>query len=137
MEVGKRGLSSRFVFAGSREDVPRMLSAMDVFVMPSLHEGFGTVAIEAQLCGLPVVASDLPSIREALCPVMHKYCRQPLDSTGMTEQVLLLLKSPQLRSKLGHECKEYVAEKFSIDKTVGQLESVYGTALEQALATAF
>ena len=125
LEVTKRGLGSRFVFAGNRDDVPRMLAAMDVFVMPSLDEGFGLAVAEAQLMCLPVVASDIPGIREALCPSMHKFCRHPLDSKGMAEQVILLLENHQLRSRLGHEGREYVTKRFSIDRTVKQLESAY------------
>jgi glycosyltransferase involved in cell wall biosynthesis len=125
MEVAKRGLSNRFVFAGNRDDVLQLLSAMDVFVMPSLDEGFGLAVAEAQVSGLPVVASDIPGIQEALCPSMHKFCRQPLDSKGMAEQVILLLENHQLRSMLGHEGREYVIKRFSIDRTVKQLESAY------------
>ena len=131
MEVAKRGLSSRFVFTGNRDDVPRMLAAMDIFVMPSLNEGFGSVVIEAQLAGLVVVASDLPSIREALGPAMHQFCRQPHDSAGMAEQVLTLLQSPQLRNSIGSQAREYATERFSIDRTVKQLEAIYDSALHK------
>ena len=128
LEVKNRGLSNRFVFAGNRDDVPRMLAAMDVFVMPSLDEGFGLAVAEAQLCGLPVVASNIPGIREALCPAMRKFCCHPLDSAGMAKQVIRLLENHQYRSKLGREGREYVTDRFSIDRTVEQLESAYDSA---------
>jgi glycosyltransferase involved in cell wall biosynthesis len=102
-----------------------MLAATDIFVMPSLDEGLGLAVAEAQLAGLPVVASNIPGIREALCPSMHQFCRPPLDATGMAEQVILLLENHQLRSRLGHEGREYVTKRFSIDRTVKQLESAY------------
>lgn len=124
-------LAERFVFTGSRTDIPKMFAAMDVFVMPSLHEGFGTVAIEAQLSGLPVVASDLPCLREALCPSLVKFCRPPTDSAGMAEQVLLLLQNPHLRNTLGEQARQFVAARFSIDKTVRQLERIYRGTLEE------
>jgi glycosyltransferase involved in cell wall biosynthesis len=124
-EVANRGLRNRFVFTGTRHDVPRMLATMDVFVMPSLDEGFGLAVAEAQMCGLPVVASDIPGIREALCPSMHKFCRHSLDSAGMAEQVISLLEDPELRNKLGSEAREYVSSRFSMNRTVKQLESVY------------
>ena len=126
-EVGRLNLSSRFVFTGNRSDVPRVLAGMDVFVMPSLKEGFPSVLLEAQLGGLPVVASDLPGIREALYPEMHEFCRDPQDAAGMAEQVKRFLKDSQLRSELGREGREYVSKKFSIDKTVSQLESIYSS----------
>lgn len=128
VEVANRGLSGRFVFAGNRDDVPRMLAAMDVFVMPSLDEGFGLAVAEAQLCGLPVVASNIPGIREALCPAMRKFCCHPLDSAGIAEKVIMLLENHQLRNKLGREGREYVTDRFSIDRTVKQLESIYEPA---------
>jgi len=54
-----KGLAERVVFAGIRPDVPRlMLGAMDVFVLPSFHEGLPIVGIEAQAAGLPFILSD-------------------------------------------------------------------------------
>ncbi|MGI9069867.1 MAG: glycosyltransferase family 1 protein [Bryobacteraceae bacterium] len=58
-QVAALGLTRRFVFAGVRPDVPRlMLSAMDTFLLPSLHEGLPMVGVEAQAAGLPCVFSD-------------------------------------------------------------------------------
>lgn len=52
------GLGGRVTFLGRRSDVPGLMSAMDRFVLPSLHEGFPLVAIEAQAAGLPCLLSD-------------------------------------------------------------------------------
>ncbi len=52
------GIEDRVIFTGQREDTARLYQAMDVFVFPSLYEGLGLVAIEAQLSGLPVLAAD-------------------------------------------------------------------------------
>lgn len=54
----KLGLENKVIFAGLRSDVPDLMQAMDVFVLPSLYEGLGIVAIEAQASGLPCVLSD-------------------------------------------------------------------------------
>lgn len=54
------GLADRVIFAGVRSDVPRlMLGAVDVFILPSLHEGLPVVGIEAQAAGLPFILSDV------------------------------------------------------------------------------
>ena len=126
-EVTSRGLNNQFVFAGNRCDVPRILTIMDVFVMPSHFEGFGTVVIEAQICGLPVVANNLPSIREALCPSMYTFCCDSNAPEAMAEQVLLLLNNNQLRKNIARQSRKYIVDRFSIDRTVKQLESVYKT----------
>lgn len=57
-EAAKRGLSDEVLFLGVRDDVPELLQAMDVFVLPSLYEGLPVSAIEAQAAGLPALLSD-------------------------------------------------------------------------------
>lgn len=52
------GIINRIKFLGTRKDIPSLLNAMDVFVFPSLFEGFGNVGLEAQACGLPTFMSD-------------------------------------------------------------------------------
>ena len=124
-EVMRRGMGDRFVFAGIRHDIPRVLAAMDVFLMPSLHEGFATVVVEAQAAGVPVVASDLSSIREALCAEMQELCCGPRDADGMACQIISLLNAPERISRLAQIGREYVAKTFSIQRTVEQLQCVY------------
>lgn len=56
--VEERGLESKILFTGARSDIEEWYCIMDVFVFPSLYEGFGNVAVEAQAAGLPVLASN-------------------------------------------------------------------------------
>ncbi len=58
-KVNSLGLEDKCIFAGVREDVPALLSAMDIFLFPSFFEGLGIVGIEAQASGLPCVFSDV------------------------------------------------------------------------------
>lgn len=58
-EIKKRGLSDNVIFTGVRPDVEAILSALDVFIFPSIWEGLGIAAVEAQANGLPVFASDV------------------------------------------------------------------------------
>jgi glycosyltransferase involved in cell wall biosynthesis len=68
------GIAERIVFAGGRDDVPRlMLGAMDAFAFPSLHEGLGIVLVEAQAAGLPCVFSDrIPKEAEVIPGLMRR-----------------------------------------------------------------
>jgi glycosyltransferase involved in cell wall biosynthesis len=129
-QAAHAGLTDRVLFAGIRDDVPRMLSAMDVFVMPSLDEGFGLAVAEAQLCSLPVVASDIPGIREGLHPDIREFCREPRDAEGMAEHVVVLLRDPDLRRELGRKGHTFVTERFSIEKTVEKLQAAYDAKTE-------
>ena len=74
-KVEKNGLKDCVIFAGVRLDIPQILSAMDVFLFPSLYEGMPNTVIEAQATGLPCIISDTIT-REA-------------DITGLTEYISL------------------------------------------------
>ena len=58
-QVRVKGIGEHVLFTGLRDDVPALMQAMDVFLFPSLFEGLGVVAIEAQASGLPVIASSV------------------------------------------------------------------------------
>jgi glycosyltransferase involved in cell wall biosynthesis len=58
------GLDQRVVLLGERDDVPRLVHAADALLLPSLWEGLPGVVLEACAAGLPVLASDLPGVRE-------------------------------------------------------------------------
>ncbi len=64
-KVNREGLASHVHFLGVRSDVPRLMMAADVLVMPSVREGLPVTMIEATAAGLPVVISDMPGMREA------------------------------------------------------------------------
>lgn len=58
-QVRVKGIEKHVLFTGLRDDVPALMQAMDVFLFPSLFEGLGVVAIEAQASGLPIIASSV------------------------------------------------------------------------------
>lgn len=124
-EVARHRLSDRFVLAGTRADVERMMAAMDVFLLPSLYEGLGNVVLEAQAAGLPVVASALPCVLEALCPALRALSCDPHDAAGMATKVLSLIEDTKMAAELGHAARKLVLERFSIERTVAQLEGIY------------
>jgi glycosyltransferase involved in cell wall biosynthesis len=62
------GVAARLHFLGHRDDLERVLGAFDVFCLPSLAEGLPRSVLEAQACGVPVVASDVGALDEAVCP---------------------------------------------------------------------
>ena len=66
-EAQKLGVASRITFLGHVDSVESLLPAFDAFCLPSLAEGFPRSVVEAQACGLPVVASDVGGLGEAVC----------------------------------------------------------------------
>ncbi|MCG8420963.1 MAG: glycosyltransferase [Proteobacteria bacterium] len=70
--VARLGLDNRVAFAGSRDDVPELMSAMDVFILPTTVEGFGLVLIEAQALGLPCVFTDTTPAEADIVPGLFR-----------------------------------------------------------------
>jgi glycosyltransferase involved in cell wall biosynthesis len=125
------GLTARIHFTGWRDDVPDLLSAMDLFFFPSLWEGFGLALVEAQAAGLPCVASDLPCFREVLHPALWDR-RFPLHNLSIADKHLReLLLDPGLRRQLGALAREHVT-RFDAPGVTRRFEAIYtGTAPHQ------
>jgi glycosyltransferase involved in cell wall biosynthesis len=106
------------------KDISDILRASDLFFFPSLEEGFGVVAIEAAAAGLPIVATDLPTIREACAPSHHEFMFPPNNDEIALRNITTILKDEKLRKELSDDAKKWSAN-FSIEKSVEQLSSIY------------
>jgi glycosyltransferase involved in cell wall biosynthesis len=111
------------IFTGIK-DISELLIASDLFFFPSLEEGFGVVAIEASAAGLPIVATNLPTIREACSPSHQTFMFSPNDDEIAVQNILNILENENLKEKLSIDARKW-AEKFSINESVGKLTSFY------------
>lgn len=92
----KLGIRDRVIFAGVRSDIPALLSAMDLFLFPSMHEGFPVTLVEAQANGVPIKASDAISDEVAITDLIE-FISLDQDAGYWAEEVLTS------RSKRGDE----------------------------------
>ena len=90
--VSEMGLKEKVIFAGQRFDIPALLSAMDVFVFPSFHEGMPNTVIEAQATGLPCVIADTITREVELTGLVH-YLSLDESPTVWSEKALSVLSS--------------------------------------------
>lgn len=107
-------------------DVSELLLSSDIFFFPSLEEGFGVVALEAACAGLPIAATRLPSICEALAPSHRDFTFEPDNDDEAYEKLCKLVHSQTLRSSLSREGREW-SKKFSIESSVNAIAQVYET----------
>nr|WP_284047716.1 glycosyltransferase [Halomonas gemina] len=124
------GMVDRVRFLGVRHDVPALMSACDVFVLPSAWEGFGLVVAEAMACERPVVATDCGGVREVVGE--DGFLVPPRDNTALAaamERVLRL--SPEEREQLGSASRERVMARFSLDVMADRYLAVYQTAYKE------
>lgn len=124
-EAARLGVSEQIVFPGFRRDVPALLRAFDVFVMPSHLEGLGTSVLDALAARLPVVgttAGGIPEIIEheqtgLLCPVR--------DPGALASAVCRLLAEPALAERVAQQGFQRVCTSFSTDAMVDGVLGVY------------
>ena len=121
-EATQAGLTGSVRFLGWRDDVPQLLAACDLFLMPSLWEGFGLVLLEAMAQGLPVVASRVSAIPEIVVAGETGLLAPPRDVPALREALLTLLRDPPLARHMGlmgmERLKTHFSEQRMLDATL-------------------
>lgn len=107
--VAALGLVENVTFAGVRRDIPRVLSAMDMFVFPSIVEGFGKALLEAQATGLTVAATRIVTSAEAVAPPFAAFSCAPDDVPGLARVMLAALEAAQRDPTLADQARAFAA----------------------------
>jgi glycosyltransferase involved in cell wall biosynthesis len=129
-QVRLLGLGDVVRFAGFRQDVLSFLGQADLLVHPALREGLGICLLEAQAAGLPIVASRVGGIPEAVADEVSGLLVPPQDPTLLAAAVIGLLRDSEKRSLLGAGGRARVAQKFSLDNMVSGNLKVYEEMLD-------
>jgi glycosyltransferase involved in cell wall biosynthesis len=123
--ASERGLQRRVVFTGARDDVPRLLSLLEVFVLPSLAEGQPMALLEAMSAAKAVVATrvgDVPKMVEGgECGIVIP----PGDPAALTDAVVSLLRDEGRRSELARKARQTVLAKFTLQVMAERYQSLY------------
>jgi glycosyltransferase involved in cell wall biosynthesis len=127
------GLGNTMHLVGPRTDVPADLQALDVFVMTSRWEAFSLALLEAMTCGLPVVASRLPGIAEAVTEGASGYLLPIGDVDGMSAAVQAILGDRGLAQRLGANARQCVEQKFTRSQMMDKLMKVYQSVQEYVI----
>lgn len=121
------GLTGNIRLLGTRSDVPDLLGLADVFVFPTLREGFGLVAVEAMAAGVPIVASDLPALRAIIDHGRSGLLVPPDDDESLAAAVVRILDDPGLADELRTTARTVAAEHFDITASASALGAIYDT----------
>lgn len=123
------GLSARVRFLGRVADpaMPAAIRTFDVLAFPSVSgaEAFGLVALEAQACGVPVVASDLPGVRTVVERGRTGLLVPPRDVAALADALRRILRDPAERLRMGRGARMRVEERYTPDRHVGRLLEIY------------
>ena len=129
----KLDIVNRVKFLGNRQDIPDLLSVMDVYVLPSLWEGLGRSLTEAMYFSIPVVASKVEGVPELVEHEKTGFLVQPKDSHALSRYVIQLLDNATLRKRMGQFAKQKVTVDFSADEMVSRIDKLYQKQLSNLI----
>ena len=129
-EVARLGLEESVIFAGHHSPAYDFINMMDVFVLPSLHEGIPMVLLEALALGRPVVATRVGGIPEVITDGETGLLAEPADALSLAKCILQLIVDQSKGARLGKAGRTRVEEEFNArimaEKTLGLYEKVLG-----------
>jgi glycosyltransferase involved in cell wall biosynthesis len=119
------GVDDRLIITGWREDARDHLTGLDLFVLPSRFEGFPLAILEAMLACLPVVATDVGSVAEAVIDGETGLLVPPEDPEALAASISELLADPERRRRMGAAGRRRVLEHFSPANAARSFEAIY------------
>jgi glycosyltransferase involved in cell wall biosynthesis len=128
--AASRSVAERVIFAGMRRDVPRLLAAADVFVLPTLTEALPTVVAEAMAARKPVIASAVGGVPEMVADRHSGLLLPPADVPALAGACIDLLSHPDRARAMGEAGRQIAEERFDILTQTRRLGDLYGQLLE-------
>jgi glycosyltransferase involved in cell wall biosynthesis len=125
------GLDGEVHFLGTRRDVPDLLNAMDIFVLPSYSEGVSLALLEAMAAGLPVIATAVGGLPEVVTDGENGLLIPPRDAEALATALARLLEASDFAKKLGQNARKHVREHFSLDRLGREINEIYEELVEK------
>jgi glycosyltransferase involved in cell wall biosynthesis len=125
----EQGVADRVLFTGLRSDVPALLAAADVSVMPSLSEALSNVLLESMAAGAPTVATRVGGTPEALTDGETGLLVPPGQVQPLAAAISRLLDDKALAAHLGRAARQFVRQHLSVQRMVSATEQLYSELL--------
>jgi len=131
VQVMEMGLSERVLFGGTRKDVPEILAVLDLFVLPSLWEGFSLALLEALAMGTPIIATAVGGAPEVIRSGHDGLLIPPAEESSLAAAVREAILDPRKYGEMGRKGKETVGRKFTVAHHLTRLQDLYLEVLAQ------
>jgi L-malate glycosyltransferase len=132
--VSDAGLEDRVSWLGEREDVPELIRALDVLLLPSWEEPFGRALIEAMAMGVPVIATNVGGPTEIIRDGREGYLLAPREPSAWARAIRDLAQSPERAREMGLAGRRRVEQEFAVAHHVAAMTDVYERTLARATA---
>ena len=116
---------------GLRNDMPEVLKASSIVVLPSYREGIPKILLEAAAAGRPIVTTDTPGCREIVRHGENGLLVPPCDPVALAQALHRLLQDPVLRAQMGKRGRGIVTSEFSEEQVIQETLSVYSELLRE------
>lgn len=123
--IRQLGLEEHALLLGEQSEVPALMKAADMVVLPSLREGLSNVVLEAMALGRAVLSTPVGGIGQAITSGTHGVLVEPTDTGALTAAMLSLIDDPALRERLGVAGQHKVLEKYSPHAMVSAMLKEY------------
>ncbi|MFH1415975.1 MAG: glycosyltransferase family 4 protein [Elusimicrobiota bacterium] len=123
--IEKKNSSGRFIFCGYRNDIEKIMPALDMLVQPSLVEGFGLTVIEAGASSVPVVGFDVGGISDIIQDKKTGLLAEYKDIDSLKSKIRYLADNPDKRLEMGKNAREYVRENYTDEKMMKKVMDLY------------
>lgn len=127
--ISELKLGDNLFFLGKRDDIPEILSMIDISVLPSLSEGFSNTVIESMAAGKPVVVTDVGGNAEAVEHGKTGYVVPARDVDKLAEAICALLADRNLAHRMGQAGRLRAKQLFSIETMISKIENLYKSLL--------
>jgi glycosyltransferase involved in cell wall biosynthesis len=127
------GISEKVTFAPGVTEFSTSLEAMDIFCLPSLKQGLGTIMLEAMACGRPVIASGVGGVYSVVRDQESDLIVPPSDSAALAKRIVELFDDPIRARAIGMAGREVVQKRFSVGQMVRETARLYRHVLENEL----
>lgn len=124
-------LSERVQLAGFREDLPRLIGALDLVAHPAYAEGLGVSLLQASAAGVPIVAARAGGIPEAVHDGVNGLLVPPGDAQALGQAIITLAQDPARRAGMAQAARALIAGEFSVDTMVEGNLAVYRELLAE------
>jgi glycosyltransferase involved in cell wall biosynthesis len=125
------GLAEEVHFLGQRQDVPDLLQAMDIFVLPSYSEGLSLALLEAMAAGLPVIATAVGGNPEVAMDGETGLLIPPQDANSLAGALERLLADPAWAQELGKNARRYVEANYSLERLGRDINAIYDELMKK------
>jgi len=119
------GLNDNVLFTGFRDDIPEVMSGLDLLLTPSRVEAFGRVLLEAMAAGTPVVASQVGGIPEVICEHDLGILVPPKSPEKLAQAIIDIMTDTPRRERIIQTSREHVSRNFTIESHTREIEKVY------------